>query len=98
MEAGIPAGGLTSGADEVKSPEQQAIFGGTAGIILDPNYHTAQDTLKNLNVGSWIQITKAIAHAVATYSRSWEGFPARVTKRDLGATVQFKRKGDLWLE
>jgi Zn-dependent M28 family amino/carboxypeptidase len=99
LDAGIPAGGLTSGADEVKSPEQQAIFGGTAGIILDPNYHTAQDVLKNLNVGSWIQISKAIAHAVATYARSWEGFPARVlTKREAAPKFDFKRAGPLWLE
>ncbi|EPE27057.1 Zn-dependent exopeptidase [Glarea lozoyensis ATCC 20868] len=99
LDAGIPAGGLTSGADEVKTPEQQAIFGGTAGIILDPNYHTAQDTLKNLNVGVWVQMTKGIAHAVATYARSWEGFPTRVTKRDASVSTVYKptRKGGLWI-
>lgn len=99
LTAGIPAGGLTSGADEVKSEEQAAIFGGTAGIILDPNYHTAQDTVKNLNVGPWVQITKAIAHAVATYAVSWEGFPLRVLeKREAVTPVTFKRDGPLYLE
>lgn len=98
LDAGIPAGGLTSGADEVKSEEQAAIFGGTAGIILDPNYHTAQDTLRNLNVGAWIQITKAIAHAVATYARSWEGFPARLLAKRSVSNYAPKRAGPLYLE
>lgn len=98
LDEGIPAGGLTSGADEVKSEEQAAIFGGTAGIILDPNYHTAQDTLKNLNVGVWIQMTKAIAHAVATYARSWEGFPVRTLAKRATSGYAPKRAGPLYLE
>jgi hypothetical protein len=33
-----------------KTPEQVALFGGTAGQAFDPNYHTAGDTIANLNV------------------------------------------------
>ncbi|CZS91396.1 related to aminopeptidase Y precursor, vacuolar [Rhynchosporium graminicola] len=98
LDAGIAAGGLTSGADEVKSPEQVAIWGGTAGAILDPNYHTARDTLENLNVGVWVQMTKGIAHAVATYARSFASLPLKskrsvVAKRD----ATFQRKGGKFL-
>ncbi|KAG6355393.1 hypothetical protein INS49_003355 [Diaporthe citri] len=34
----------------------------------DPNYHTANDTVANMDPGVFVKITKAIAHAVATYA------------------------------
>ena len=39
LEIGIPAGGLFSGAEEVKTEEEAAIWGGTAGVAYDVNYH-----------------------------------------------------------
>ena len=36
IAAGIPAGGLFTGAEGIKTPEQAAIFGGTAGEQYDP--------------------------------------------------------------
>jgi len=30
--AGIPAGGLFTGAEDVKTPEQAAVYGGTVGL------------------------------------------------------------------
>ncbi len=39
IEAGIPAGGLFTGAEGIKSTEQAAIFGGTAGSPYDACYH-----------------------------------------------------------
>jgi Peptidase family M28/PA domain len=47
IEAGIPSGGLFTGAEEIKTPEQQAIWGGIAGEQFDPCYHEACDTLEN---------------------------------------------------
>ncbi|KEP72632.1 peptidase M28, partial [Microbacterium sp. SUBG005] len=41
---GIPAGGLFSGADDIKTEEQARLFGGTAGVFMDRNYHTVDDT------------------------------------------------------
>ena len=41
---GIPAGGLFSGAEDPKTPEQVSLFGGLAGEQLDPCYHEACDT------------------------------------------------------
>ncbi len=69
---GIPAGGLFTGAEVVKTPAQQAIWGGTAGAQFDPCYHLACDTFANnsdhaLNVNS-----DAIAFAVLTYAYSTE--------------------------
>ena len=45
---GIPAGGLFSGAEEIKTPEQAQIYGGTAGIAYDPCYHQACDDFDNV--------------------------------------------------
>lgn len=44
---GIPAGGLFTGAEEIKSEEEAAIWGGTAGDQLDPCYHLVCDTFDN---------------------------------------------------
>ncbi len=39
IEAGIPSGGLFTGAEVVKTPLQQSIWGGVAGQQFDPCYH-----------------------------------------------------------
>lgn len=70
--AGVPVGGLFTGAEQLKTVEEQRLFGGKAGVAYDVNYHAVGDTVQNLNVGAWIQNSKAIAHAVATYARSLE--------------------------
>lgn len=77
LDANIPAGGTTTGADEVKTEEEQKIWGGVAGEILDQNYHQAGDTVDNLNQEAWLLHARGIAAAVAKYATSWEGFPAR---------------------
>ncbi len=46
---GIPAGGLFTGAEGVKTAEQAAKWGGTAGIAYDPCYHAACDNLGNVD-------------------------------------------------
>ena len=48
--AGIPSGGLFTGAEEIKTEEQEAIWGGTAGEQFDPCYHEACDTIDNVNL------------------------------------------------
>ena len=47
IENGIPSGGLFTGAEQIKTAEQQAIWGGTAGQQFDPCYHLACDTYEN---------------------------------------------------
>ncbi|KAL2073907.1 hypothetical protein VTL71DRAFT_11233 [Oculimacula yallundae] len=70
--AGVPVGGLFTGAEVLKTPAEALLFGGQAGVAYDVNYHAAGDNVANCNVGAWIQNTKAIAHAVATYGQSFE--------------------------
>lgn len=94
LASGVPCGGLDAGADEIKTQEWVDMFGGTAGIILDPNYHQAADDVSNLNGTCWEIMSKGIAHAVASYGRSaFEGFPPREApeKRSIGQVAQPKR-------
>ena len=67
---GIPAGGLFTGAEGIKTPEQAALFGGEAGKAYDPNYHQIGDTINNLDYDAWIKNAKASAHAIATFIAS----------------------------
>ena len=69
---GIPAGGLFTGAEVVKTPAQQAIWGGTAGQQFDPCYHLACDTFANNNDHALNVNSDAIAFAVLTYAYSTE--------------------------
>ncbi len=65
IAVGIPAGGLFSGAEGLKTEAQAAIYGGTAGLAYDPCYHQACDTLANVNSTAIDQFSDAAAHAVA---------------------------------
>ena len=64
---GIPAGGLFTGAEDPKTAEEAAIFGGTAGVPLDPCYHAACDTTANVNQTVLEQMADAIAHTALTF-------------------------------
>lgn len=46
---GIAFGGLFTGAEVLKTEEQATRYGGTAGIALDPCYHSACDDLNNID-------------------------------------------------
>ena len=69
---GIPSGGLFTGAEVVKTAEQQAIWGGTAGEQFDPCYHQACDTIENIDTHALEINSDAIALAVLAYSYSTE--------------------------
>jgi Zn-dependent M28 family amino/carboxypeptidase len=70
IEAGIPAGGLFSGAEDIKSEEQAAIYGGTAGEPYDACYHAACDDINNIDPVVLEQMADAIAHATATFAET----------------------------
>lgn len=70
INAGIPAGGLFTGAEGIKTAEQAAIFGGTAGVAYDPCYHAACDTIANLDEGALDIMSDAVAHATLTFAET----------------------------
>lgn len=70
IENGIPAGGLFTGAEALKTPEEAAVFGGTAGAPQDPCYHKACDTPANVNTTVLEQMADAVAHATLTFAQT----------------------------
>ena len=70
--ADIPSGGLFTGAEVVKTEEQEAIWGGTAGESFDPCYHQECDTIDNLALDAFDVNSDLIAFAMLTFSYSTE--------------------------
>ncbi len=68
IAAGIPAGGLFSGAEGVKTAEQATRFGGVAGEAYDRCYHQACDTFSNNSTPGLRQLSAGAAHATAVYA------------------------------
>ncbi|UNO41293.1 M28 family peptidase [Streptomyces sp. MST-110588] len=64
--AGIPVGGLFSGADYRKTAAQAQKWGGTAGQPFDRCYHSSCDTSANINDTALDRNSDAIAHAIWT--------------------------------
>ncbi len=96
IEAGIPAGGLFSGAEGVKTAAEAATYGGTAGEAYDPCYHQACDNIGNLNDQALFELGDAAAHSVLTLTMSKTGlFPdgSRVAQRK-AAPGQLEYRGD----
>lgn len=81
VEAGIPSGGLFSGAEEVKTPEQAAVWGGQAGAPYDACYHQPCDTLANIDRVALDRMLDAMAVGVGTYAVDLGG-PNGVPSRD----------------
>jgi aminopeptidase S len=65
IAAGIPAGGIFTGAEGVKTAAQVSLWGGTASAF-DPCYHRACDTIANINDTALDRNSDAIAHTVWT--------------------------------
>ncbi|MCC8247428.1 M28 family metallopeptidase [Saccharothrix luteola] len=77
---GIPAGGLFTGAEGIKTEAQAAKWGGTAGVAYDPNYHGSGDNLGNVDRVALDRNADALAWVTASYAISTEsvnGVPAR---------------------
>jgi Zn-dependent M28 family amino/carboxypeptidase len=68
IAVGIPAGGLFTGAEGIKTAAQQAIFGGTVGEQFDPCYHEACDTFDNTSLEALDQMSDAAADAIYTFA------------------------------
>jgi Zn-dependent M28 family amino/carboxypeptidase len=80
LEAGIPIGGVTTGASQRKTTTQARLWGGRAGMPFDPNYHARGDTMANVDHAALAITGPAVAFAIGTYAHSTEGpngVPAR---------------------
>ena len=72
FDSGIPFGGVFTGSEGIKTPEQAAIYGGTAGEQYDPCFHLACDTFDNISLEVLDQNTDAAAAATLQYAMSTE--------------------------
>jgi Zn-dependent M28 family amino/carboxypeptidase len=70
IDVGIPAGGLFTGAEEIKTAEEVAIYGGTAGEQYDPCYDLACNTFDNISLEALDQMSDAAAHAVLIFAET----------------------------
>jgi Zn-dependent M28 family amino/carboxypeptidase len=80
---GIPAGGLFTGAEVVKTEEQANKWGGVAGQAFDPCYHQACDNLGNVDRVALDRNSDAMAFVLGSYAISTEdinGVPPRATR------------------
>ncbi|WP_327380226.1 M28 family metallopeptidase [Streptomyces sp. NBC_01212] len=66
--AGVPVGGLFSGADYTKTSAQAQKWGGTAGQSFDRCYHSSCDTTANIDDTALNRNSDAVAHAIWTLS------------------------------
>lgn len=64
LRAGVPVGGIFTGASRTMTDEQAEQWDGEAGQPFDDCYHQACDTTDNANVTALDRNTDAIAHAV----------------------------------
>jgi Zn-dependent M28 family amino/carboxypeptidase len=71
--AGIPAGGLFSGAEGKMSADQAKLWGGTADAPFDPNYHQKTDTLDHIDRTSLGINGAGVAYAVGLYAQDLTG-------------------------
>lgn len=77
--AGVPVGGLFTGAGGIKTPEEAVLYGGTAGIAHDPCYHQPCDTYDNVSITALDEMSDAAAHALLTLAQD----PAFCRTREL---------------
>jgi Zn-dependent M28 family amino/carboxypeptidase len=94
IAVGIPAGGLFSGAEGIKTAEEAATYGGTAGVAYDKCYHQACDTINNLNSKALSELGDAAAHATLTLALSKTGlYPDGSRHAQAKVTSKAAKKG-----
>jgi Zn-dependent M28 family amino/carboxypeptidase len=71
--AGVPAGGLFSGAEGKMSADQAKLWGGTADQPFDPNYHQKTDTLDHIDRTALGINGGGVAYAVGLYAQDLGG-------------------------
>jgi aminopeptidase S len=72
IEAGIPTGGVHAGDEGVKTSEQAQRWGGRAGAVFDPCYHSACDRAEGIHRGALDDFSDAIAGTLARFAESTE--------------------------
>jgi Zn-dependent M28 family amino/carboxypeptidase len=72
-QAGVPAGGIFSGAESKMTNEQAERWAGQAGEPFDPNYHKASDTLDHIDRTAVAINGGGVAYVVGIYAQDQSG-------------------------
>jgi Zn-dependent M28 family amino/carboxypeptidase len=72
-QAGIPSGGLFSGAENKKSSQEAKLWGGEADQPFDPNYHKSTDTLEHIDRAELGIHGGGVAYATGLYAQDLSG-------------------------
>jgi Zn-dependent M28 family amino/carboxypeptidase len=72
IAAGIPAGGLFTGAEGTKTVAEAALWGGIAGTAYDPCYHQACDDFGNINLFALDVNADAVAYSTLQFAMTTE--------------------------
>ncbi|WP_396909201.1 M28 family metallopeptidase [Mycolicibacterium sp.] len=81
--AGVPAGGLFSGAEDKMNAEEAKLWAGEVDQPFDPNYHKNTDTLDHVNRDALQIHGGGVAFAVGLYAqdqRGRNGLPVRADR------------------
>lgn len=73
LVAGVPVGGMNTGASQTKTTVQARLWGGQAGAAFDPGYRSPQDTVEAVNREALAVMGAGVAFAVGTYAESVGG-------------------------
>jgi Zn-dependent M28 family amino/carboxypeptidase len=71
--AGIPVGGVFTGAVTDMTEQEAGLWGGAAGEPFDPNYHQKTDTLDRIDQTALDINGKAVAYSVGLYTQDLSG-------------------------
>ncbi len=101
IAVGIPSGGLSSGSDGVKTEKQAEIYGGTAGKIYAPCYHSACDDIDTINWQAIEELSNGAAYGVERFARSTlpvNGVElAKQRAKSGNVKIKANRRGDRWV-
>lgn len=105
IAAGIPAGGLFSGAEGLKTDEEAEKYRGAAGVAYDECYHSECDDIDNINPDGLDLLADAAAHATYVFAQTqsavngtgkeqghWQGRPRRAQAPPLISTLRRKAR------
>jgi aminopeptidase Y len=74
IKNGIPGGGIATGAEVIKTKEEEEMFGGQAGVAFDECYHELCDDVSNLNLNAWVtnaKVSPLLSFSISTTHRPW---------------------------
>ena len=73
LVAGVPIGGINTGATQTKTTVQARLWGGQSGVVFDPNYGGARDTVGAINREALAVMGSGVGFAVGYYAQSIGG-------------------------